>query len=604
MATSSTFGTSNTYVKYNITVNVNSQSITNNTSNVSVTVRFWRTNTGYSTYGTGTVYAGIAGTSYSQGVVPSQAITNSGIDLFSRTMTINHNTDGTKTIWVSAYISHNAPLTSSDQGFNVTLPTIPRASSVSGGSGNIGSSTTINISRASSSFTHVLYWQQGTSGWNWIASNVGTSYSWTIPTSFYARIPNANSGTGTIWCETYSGSTYIGNSSTSFTFKVTNSNPVFTASQLTYKDSDTAIAAITQNNQLIVRNQSNLQATFTAATAQNSATISQYQVTFNGATQNFTSATTVNYGKVNLSQNATIQVKVVDSRGNSVTVSKTVTILDWIPPITNATAARVNNFEKQTNLLANVQISSVQEINALQTLKYRTKKTSDTDWNAWVDFQNNIGTQLNLDNLFAWDVQVEAKDKFGTTTQDLLVTKGMPIAFFDTKKLSVGINCLPEKTNSLEVNGKTLFDMIYPIGSIYLSVSSVNPTAVFPGTTWVTWGTGKHPVGVDTSVSQYNTVEKQGGQVTHRHQFRIGMHFWYGAAVGEGNGNSTGAYYDSESRYDGWARSLASISTTINSGLTTGSTTNSPAGKYSIGQTATQDYVSPYITCYMWKRTA
>ena len=402
MATSITFGTSNTYVEYNITVNVNSQSITNNNSNVTVTVRFWRTNTGYETYGTGSCYCWIETVgAQTQAVTPSQRITNSGINLFTWTGNIPHNTDGTRTIWISSYINIPTVLTSSDQGFNTTLPIIPRASSVSGGTGNIGANTTINISRASSSFTHVLYWQQGTSGWNWIASNVGTSYTWTIPTSFYARIPNANSGTGTIWCETYSGSTYIGNASTSFTFRVTNSDPIFNASQLTYKDSDTAIAAITGNNQLIVRNQSSLQATFTAAIPQNSATISQYQVTFNGATQNFTSATTVNYGKVNLSQNASLQIKVVDSRGNSITVSKTVTILDWIPPIANATAARVNNFENQTNLLANVQISSVQDINALQTLKYRTKKTSDTNWNSWIDFQNNIGTQLNLDNLFA-----------------------------------------------------------------------------------------------------------------------------------------------------------------------------------------------------------
>ena len=59
MATSSNFSTSNQYIKYRIIVTENSYSVANNTSNVTVSVRFYRTNTGYTTYGTGTVYCKI-----------------------------------------------------------------------------------------------------------------------------------------------------------------------------------------------------------------------------------------------------------------------------------------------------------------------------------------------------------------------------------------------------------------------------------------------------------------------------------------------------------------------------------------------------------------
>ena len=94
MATSSAMSTDNVYVKYTITVTQNSQSVTNNTSNVTVSVRFYRTNTGYTTWGTGTVYCKINGTQYSAAVTPSDKITNSGIVLFSKTLNIPHNADG------------------------------------------------------------------------------------------------------------------------------------------------------------------------------------------------------------------------------------------------------------------------------------------------------------------------------------------------------------------------------------------------------------------------------------------------------------------------------------------------------------------------------
>ena len=56
MGTSAQMSTSGTYVKYTISITQNSQSVSGNTSNVTVSVRFFRINSGYETYGTGTVY--------------------------------------------------------------------------------------------------------------------------------------------------------------------------------------------------------------------------------------------------------------------------------------------------------------------------------------------------------------------------------------------------------------------------------------------------------------------------------------------------------------------------------------------------------------------
>ena len=96
--TSGAMSTSNTHVKYTISIVENSTNVSNNTSNVTVSVRFYRTNTGYTTFGTGTVYCTINGTTYSAAVTPSQKITNSGIVLFSKTLDIGHDSDGSKNI--------------------------------------------------------------------------------------------------------------------------------------------------------------------------------------------------------------------------------------------------------------------------------------------------------------------------------------------------------------------------------------------------------------------------------------------------------------------------------------------------------------------------
>ena len=55
---------------------------------------------------------------------------------------------------------------------------------------------------------------------------------------------------------------------------------------------------------------------------------------------------------------------------------------------------------------------------------------------------------------------------------------------------------------------------VYPVGSIYMSINNIDPSTLFGGT-WETWGTGQVPVGVDTSQTEFNAVEKTGGETTH-----------------------------------------------------------------------------------------
>ena len=196
MGTSGNMSTSNQYVKYTISINQNSQNVSNNYSNVTVTVRFFRTNSGYTTYGSGTCYCKINGTTYSSTGSPSQKITNSGINLFSKTLDIYHNNDGTKTLTCSAWISMDTPLSSSEQSYSQALSTIPRASkpTLSASSVTMGNSLTVYTNRASSSFTHSLYYQIGSGSWYTIGTGIGTSKSWTVPINLANSTPNSGSG--------------------------------------------------------------------------------------------------------------------------------------------------------------------------------------------------------------------------------------------------------------------------------------------------------------------------------------------------------------------------------------------------------------------------
>lgn len=185
MAVSGNLNTSNDRVKYNITVTESNVNTANNTSDITVSVKFWRTNTGYETYGTGTVYCTIDGTQYTQAVTSSQKITNAGIVLFKKTVTIGHNSDGSKTVNVKAKINLGSVLSSDYQGFNVALTTISRTPSsigsftITAGFGNyvgLGDTITLKWSAASGTVTgYELQYSRGNSGWKPFKTMTGTT---------------------------------------------------------------------------------------------------------------------------------------------------------------------------------------------------------------------------------------------------------------------------------------------------------------------------------------------------------------------------------------------------------------------------------------------
>ena len=466
MATSSSFSTDNKYIKYRIIVTENSTSVANNTSNVTVKVQVWRTNTGYETYGTGTCYVTIDGTNYSQAITTSQKFTyNSYTEVFNKTLNITHNQNGSKTIYVSSYINHSR-FDSNSQGFNVNLTNIPRGATITNapnftdtGNPTITYSNTAGSQVSSLQACISLTGSNDDIAYRNIPIN-GTNYTFNLTQAERNILLNATSGkTRTVYFyikTVLSGNTFYSNKAV--TFSVVNANP--TIESISYEDVNSSITAITGNNQWIVRNKSTLQITLTNLKALKGATLSSATVNINGVIQSFSgisgsslSSANLNFGTINVSSNINATIILTDSRGFSTTYTKAITVLNYETPYATINLARRNNFYTECDLLVDCTFSSLNNTNSI-TIQYQTKKVSDSSYGALTTISNNVQTTINLDNSYQWNVKVIATDSLGSSVNYVLfVDKGIPLFFVDKDKNSIGINCFPVNDNSLEVNG-------------------------------------------------------------------------------------------------------------------------------------------------------
>lgn len=385
--------------------------------------------------------------------------------LASDNFTIYHNDDGTKSFDMSATVTSgwSALGTMPTARGAGSLPTIPRASQPSintypnnSPNFNIGDKITIHMNRASSSFTHTVKINYGSTS-KTIATGVTNSCTFdtsTIANALYALIPNSNTYSNTISVTTYNGSTNIGTKTCPYNAKVVNANPTFNAA---YLDSNTSTAAITGNNQIIVRNKSTLTFNVTNASALKSATLKNVMITAANLTKTVTlssSSATVNLGALNSSQDVQATVKVTDSRGNSTTKTVNIKVEDWQAPSAIITAKRHDNYYSETDINVDANYSSVNGKNAI-TIQVRTQKQGESSWSAYQTLEDNVTSVLDLDNEYAWNIQVLLTDTFGgSTTYNATLSRGMPIVYFDRIKSSTGFNCFPQYDQSVEIAGR------------------------------------------------------------------------------------------------------------------------------------------------------
>lgn len=456
--------TSSSAWTYKLETSESNVNISNNTSVVTVTAYLGRASSRSYIGGTWSGSITVNGSSQSMsGTIPYPTYIDGGAwyTLATKSFTVTHNDDGSKTVGISSNWAPEAgvvPSSASASG-NMTLTTIARKSTVSCTNGNIGSNVIISISRKSSSFTHTLTYAFGNLSGTITTKTSSTSVSWTLPNSFYAQIPNANDGIGSITCTTYNGNTSIGSNSCSFRAYVTNANPIFTdfsyidVGDVGEWDSSIITTDLTGDNSKIIKGYSYLKVeTIGTVSSQKSATLSYYQI--DNVKVNPSNPVYVrDYDK------PTITMSVVDSRGNGTTVTKDISsnFINYFD-ITkgNISLTRNQGGVGETVTLNyngtfwNENFGVVQ--NTIEAT-YKYKKTTDTTWTTGTTTinptisNNNYSysgiiagdtTQHGFDIDDSYDIQVIVHDKLNGSTFSAILGTGKPAIAVYGNKVSLG----------------------------------------------------------------------------------------------------------------------------------------------------------------------
>ena len=133
-------------------------------------------------------------------------------------------------------------------------------------------------------------------------------------------------------------------------------------------------------------------------------------------------------------------------------------------------------------------------------------------------------------------------------------------------------------------------ELAYPVGSIYMNATNAtNPSTLLGFGTWVTFGAGRVPVGVDSSDTDFDTAEEIGGAKTHqltKQEIPPHTHSYNMKANITGGSSAGGDPY--------------------NLGVTSYQTGSGNIGENSdgTGSASPHNNLQPYIVVYMWKRTA
>ena len=541
----------------------------------------------------------------------------------SGTLEVSHNADGSKTLTVSAFSGQvwkdSGYLTATAAAQSFQLAAIPRATEPVMGAATMGEAVRISLPRASSAFTHTLSYVFGAASGT-IVENAGTEVQWTVPESLAAQIPDSSVGTGTLTCRTYNGGTLVGTKTVTFTATVPQSmKPALTNgwAAVSYDNSGTKASGIAA----WVQGYSKAKAVFNGSkvTCKQGAGIAKYAVTYLGKTVEESPYRTETISTTS----ATVRCTVTDSRGLTAWEDVTVTLESYAPPMLVGASLYRSDGEGTA-------ADSGTHIAGLATAKFSSigGRNTATIMGYWKSVGGSYGEGVTLPfgavGLVTGDVEIAADrsytakivvtDSLGNSTEfeENIPTEqvafhlkegGKGAAFGKAAEqdelLDVAWDARfqgdVQVDGALQVGGKSLLDMVYPVGSIYLSVSGTDPQTLFGGTwarledVFLLAAGAKHAAGSTGGEESHTLTDRE--MPTHNGHLSAGI----AGAAPYGKGNYEGylnvsamtAYVGGG--YRGW---------NVYSGNEMHPASEAAGG----GQP--HNNMPPYLAVYTWKRTA
>lgn len=392
--------------------------------------------------------------------------------LFAHDYVVGHDNDGKKTVGIQVSVALNTGgYGSSMVAFNLPLPTIARASTGKVTATELGKVATITIDRKNSAFKHTLrYNWDGKTGT--IATNVDTSCNWTLPLDFANTVPNADYHWGTVYIDTYNGSTKIGTKEETFNASIPASVKP-TLGSISLSDSNTKVSSLLGTSNTFVQVLSNIKVAFNNASGAYSSTISNYHAEI--VDKNMT--TTSNggaLGMMNFNGSATVRATVTDSRGRtSDPVEVEVNVLPYFTPQLSFTAQRSGSAGTTVTVTRNAKIAPLtvgdKQKNTMKlSFKYKRHSQTDDEFTAdtgdaggtWTTVSELVNSQANLGAVFSslvtYDIVGHIEDSL--TSYDFKATIGteqFPTTF---RPDGIGIGKTPERANAVDSDWQYYFN--------------------------------------------------------------------------------------------------------------------------------------------------
>ena len=372
------------------------------------------------------------------------------LTLGSGSKTITHNSDGSKSVAVSAYFSSSPYLGSATVSATFNLTTIARASSISSitGGTELSQQVTVNISRKSTSFTHKVEYSYAGSSYNTVSTNAADSYSFTPPISLASYVPNSTSGTLTVRVTTYNGSTQIGSSVTA-----------------TKTLNVPASVVPTMGTPSVTRIDNGVPSGWGVY-------VQSYSITGGGLNTNTSSATT---GVLTSSGTITFTCTIIDSRGRSVSKPASINVIAYSPPSLSLVAERSDssgtpNASAGTcaKVTATFSFASVSGKNSITSKSCSCNGQTNTSFASGTPFVLNANLSIGA----SYTVTATITDALGRSPGPITVSISSAKRIMNIKanKNGMGIGKFAEKDGYLELG----WDLQLKSGNIALDYEVIS----------------------------------------------------------------------------------------------------------------------------------